>query len=151
MATAPERWYPSKVDWWIAALLAVAPVICVTAAVLVVLSGGSGVPIAVGAAGFLVAIYLGLVLPMRYGITVDALVVRHGLVRQRIRLADITDVTPTRNPLSSPALSLDRLQIRFGEGFFKSVMISPADRNGFLTELAERAGLRRDGDRLVRG
>jgi hypothetical protein len=68
----------------------------------------------------------------------------------RIPLGDIVEVRPTRSPLSSPALSLDRLHIRFGEGFFKAAMISPADRQELLGELAARAGLQRDGDRLVR-
>jgi hypothetical protein len=94
--------------------------------------------------------YLGLVLPMRYAITDQHLVVRHGLVRQRIALRDITVVEPTRSPLSSPALSLDRLRIEFGTGFFKSAMISPAAKSEFLAELAVKAGLERDGDRLVR-
>jgi len=118
--------------------------------VAITIAAGSGVAVALGGVSFLALIYLGLVLPMRYGITDTDIVVRHGLVRQRIPLKDIVEVHPTRSPLSSPALSLDRLNIRFGEGFFKSAMISPADKQGFLTELTQRAGLQRDGDRLVR-
>ena len=83
-------------------------------------------------------------------ITDEVIVVRHGLIRQRIKLADITEVRPTRSPLSAPALSLDRIAIRFGEGMFKSAMLSPADQSGFLAELAQRAGLVREGDALVR-
>jgi hypothetical protein len=78
------------------------------------------------------------------------LLVRFGICRQRIPLADIAEVHPTHNPLSSPALSLDRLRVQYGQGFFKAVMISPADRNGFLDDLAHKAGLKREGDRLVR-
>ena len=95
-------------------------------------------------------VYGGLVFPMRYGIAEDVIVVRHGVVRQKVVLRDITEVEPSRSPLSSPALSLDRLNIKFGEGFFKSVMVSPKDKSGFLDELATKAKLRRDGDRLVR-
>jgi hypothetical protein len=146
------RWYPSKIDWWIALLLAFAPVMCAVAAVGTLLAGagGAGAAVALGGAAFLAAIYLGLVFPMRYGITDESIVVRHGLVRQKIPLRDITEVYPTHNPLSAPALSLDRLYIRFGEGFFKAAMISPADKEGFLAELAARAGLSRDGERLTR-
>ena len=43
---------------------------------------------------------------------------------------DITSVRRTRNPLSSPALSMDRLSIRYGKG--RRIMISPADQAGFL-------------------
>jgi Bacterial PH domain len=144
-----SRWYPSKVDWWLAVVLAAAPVLCVTVTVATFVEG-EGVAVALGSSAFLALIYLGLVFPMRYGITDDALVVRHGLVRQRIALRDIVEVYPTRNPLSSPALSLDRLYIRFGEGFFKAAMISPADKPAFLEELAARAGLVREGERLLR-
>lgn len=130
-------------------LLAAVPVACV-AAIVGVAAADESVWVPLVPAALLAAIYVGLVLPMRYAIVDTAVVVRHGLVWQRIPLADITEVYPTRNPLSSPALSLDRLHIGFGAGFFKSAMISPRDKQGFLTELAARTGLHRDGDRLTR-
>ena len=149
----PERWYPSKIDTWLAVVLAIAPIACVVAAVAVLAAGeftASAIALALGPCAFIAAVYWGLLLPMRYGISADALVVRHGLVRQRIALGKITEVFPTRNPLSSPALSLDRLHVRFGAGLLKSTMISPVDKEAFLAELAARAGLRREGERLVR-
>lgn len=148
--SADPRWYPSKIDLWLAIILAIAPLLSIGGAVAALLAGKGGELIALGSAAFIPLLYVALVFPMRYGITDDAIVVRHGLVRQKIPLRDITDVKPTNSPLSSPALSLDRLEIRFGDGFFKSVMISPADKQGFLAELASRAGLQRDGDRLSR-
>ena len=87
---------------------------------------------------------------MRYGIARDDLIIRFGVVRQRIRLDEIREVVPTHNPLSSPALSLDRLAIRTGPSIFSGTMISPADREVFLATLALRTGLRQDGNRLVR-
>jgi len=110
----------------------------------------SDLPWAVGAVLFVCGIYFGLVFPLKYGLDETNLLVRFGLVRQRIPLVDISEVRPTHNPLSSPALSLDRLHVQYGPGFFKAVMISPADRNRFLDELAQKAGLKRQGDRLVR-
>ena len=50
-------------------------------------------------------------------------------------LAAIDVVEPTRNPLSSPACSLERLWIRYGE---KQIMISPLDKAGFLRALVQR-------------
>lgn len=140
-------WFPSKIDWWLAALLAVAPIITVVAAL--------GAPpneqlIAFGSTLVLGAVYLGLVFPTTYGLDGTHLIVRHGLVRRRIPLEAITEVTPTRNPLSSPALSLDRLRVTYGAGLFRSVLISPADKRGFLVELALRARLTRKDDGLVR-
>lgn len=144
------RWYPSKVDGWIAVALALGPIACIATVVATALAG-EGLLVAVVSSAVLLAVYGGLVFPMRYAVGTDAVIVRHGLITQRIPLAAITEVRPTRNPLSSPALSLDRLEITFGEGVFKHAMISPADKQGFLDELAARAGLRRDGDGLVRG
>ncbi|SET05895.1 PH domain-containing protein [Hymenobacter actinosclerus] len=51
----------------------------------------------------------------------------------RVRVADITQVEKSHNLLSSPALSLDRLKIYYGKYDF--VLISPADRAGFLAAL----------------
>jgi hypothetical protein len=147
----PSRWYRSKVDWWLGVLLGLAPALVVVGGVLAVVGGApSDAYAAVGGLAVLGAVYGGLVLPMRYGMSDRELVVRHGLVRQRIRLADITEVKRTRSPLSSPALSLDRLAVKFGEGMFRSVMISPLEREAFLEELARKAGLARDGEGLRR-
>jgi hypothetical protein len=138
-------WFTSKVDWWLAPILLLVPLI--SAGVLVVaLVEGEGVWISLVTILLIGAIYGGLVWPMRYGISSSTLIVRHGLVRHTIPLEAIREVKPTRNPLSSPALSLDRLAIRYGEGFFRSIMISPADRDQFLALLSRRSGLTRDGD-----
>ena len=64
-------------------------------------------------------------------------VIEHGVLRivsgpfrWKIAISDIVEITPTRNPLSSPALSLDRLKVRYGERRY--VLISPADKDGFV-------------------
>ena len=151
MLAEPMRWYRSKVDWWLAAILCVPPVTSITVCVALALSGKmSELPVGIGSVLLVFGIYFGLVFPMRDGLDDTHLLVRVGLCRQRIPLVDISEVHPTRNPLSSPALSLDRLHVQFGQGVFEAVMISPADRNGFLDDLAEKAGLKREGDRLVR-
>jgi hypothetical protein len=151
VSTEQLRWYPSKIDWWLAPVLGVPPLAAVVVCFASALTGSTpgllvGVAMAVLVAGF----YCGLIFPMRYGLDDTHLVVRFGICRQRIPLADISEVKPTSNPLSAPALSLDRLRVRFGQGVFKAVLISPADRNHFLDELASRAGLRREGDQLSR-
>lgn len=143
------RWYPSKVDWWLAVLLALAPV-AMLAALITSVASGEGELAAVVANLVVAAVYLGLVLPMRYGISDETLTIRFGLVRQRIPLDRITEVRPTHNPLSSPALSLDRLAIRHGHGLTGRTLISPADREAFLGDLAARAGLRREAKVLTR-
>lgn len=106
--------------------------------------------VAIIACVFTAALFGLLVIPVRYGIGRDELIIRFGVVRQRIRLDTIMEVRPTRNPLSAPALSLDRLAIRTGHKLILETLISPSDRETFLSALAMRSGLRRDGDRLIR-
>lgn len=48
----------------------------------------------------------------------------------------IKNISETRNPISSPALSLDRLEIVYNR--FDSVLISPADKIDFIAELLHR-------------
>ena len=150
MSNEPAQWYSSKVDWWIAALLCVPPVASVAVTVGFATQENAGeLPWRIGSIALVFAIYFGTVFPMRYGIGDTDLVVRSGMIWQRIPLANIIEVYPTHNPLSSPALSLDRLYVKYGASWTKAVMISPADRDRFLDELASRSGLKRDGDRLV--
>ena len=70
------------------------------------------------------------------GLTEHDLLVRSGPFRWRVPLGQIHSVTPTRNPLSSPALSLDRLRIEYGDG--KWILISPRERERFLEALEAR-------------
>jgi Bacterial PH domain len=151
MTAETMQWYRSKIDWWIALLLCVPPVASIAVCVALALDGKtSELPWGIASALLVVGVYFGLVFPLRYGLDDTHLLVRFGLCRQRIALGDISEVHPTHNPLSSPALSLDRLHVQFGQGFFKAVMISPADHDRFLDDLAQKAGLEREGDRLVR-
>jgi hypothetical protein len=152
MSTDTIYWYPSKVDWWMALLLCVPPVASVAVCVAMAAGGRAAEwPAGLAAVLTVLGIYVGFVFPMCYGMDDTYLIVRFGVCRQRIPLANITDVRPTRNLLtSSLALSLDRHRVQYGPSFFQAVMISPADRERFLDELAQKAGLTRDRERLVR-
>jgi hypothetical protein len=78
------------------------------------------------------------------------LTIRVGPLRARIAIAEITEVFPTRNPLSAPAYSLDRLRVRFVSSKF-GALISPVRKQEFLETLATLAPhLELKGDRLVR-
>lgn len=143
-------WFPSKVDAWLGILLALMPLLPVITLVAAVLDNQPGAWVSVLLALILPAIYAGLLFPMRYGVSADTLIVRNGLMRQRIPLRSILEVRPTRSPLSSPALSLDRLNVQYGKRFFRRVMISPAEREEFLLLLAARGRLERRGAALIR-
>jgi hypothetical protein len=86
----------------------------------------------------------------RYILTDKTLTVKSGPFRWVIDLEAISEIFPTRNPLSSPACSLDRLHIRYRPNP-SGLMISPLDKEGFLRDLVELSpGLKMEGDRVLR-
>ena len=73
----------------------------------------------------------------RYLVTDREVIARSGPFRWRIEIAGIESIRPSRSPLSSPAMSLDRLEIRYGGG--RRLLISPKDREGFLEAVVARS------------
>ena len=146
--------YPSKVDWWLGLLLCALVFLAVAMPVLMAATAGTRqVLVALPGSAIIVLIVGGLVWPMHYELGDDALRIRGGwFLRVSVPYAAITHAEPTSNPLSSPALSLRRIMIHYARprGGSTFVMISPVDREAFLTELARRTGRHRmDGDRMV--
>jgi len=98
-----------------------------------------------GAAMIGVGVLIGLALwgcyRIRYELTPSEVIVRFGPFRSSIPLHSIVEVFPTRNPLSAPAPSLDRLRINFRKpnGKMRFTLISPLDREAFLRDLQAAA------------
>jgi membrane protein YdbS with pleckstrin-like domain len=127
--------FKSKVDAWIGIVLAGCALLSAASAVIVFRSGVPLVLVAViVTAG--TALPVSLLLRTDYTVENAVLIVRTGLFRWRIPLTDIASIGSTRNPMSSPALSLDRLLIERRTG--SDLMISPLDKKGFLQELQKR-------------
>jgi hypothetical protein len=128
--------FRSKVDWWLAAVLLVSAVASLVAVAMVAMLESSLVALAMAP-----ILLVSVVLPVwilratEYRIGPSDLHVRCGPFAWRVPLRDIRSVTPTRNPLSSPALSLDRLRIDYGR---RSIMLSPRDKEAFVRELRKR-------------
>jgi hypothetical protein len=144
-----NKTYKSAVDWWMIPILALGMVVPVGITLWAAVSGASddlwaGL-LSVGLVG---AVYRGLVFPLYYTLTDDHLLVCFGMVKQRILYTEIAGAHFSNSLLSSPALSMRRLQINRRTGF--SVLISPVDRGAFLDALAERVpGARREGPQLL--
>lgn len=144
--------YPSKRDGWIVLILWVTASVMMLAAhavwrepapleIRLALSA-----LFIGVAGFVLWLLYGT----GYTLTDELLHIRSGPFRWRVKLDAINEVVPTRNPLSSPACSLDRLRIRYRGARF-GIMISPRDKNRFLRDLASRdPGLNLADGRMVR-
>lgn len=126
--------YKSKIDGWLAAILVASMAVALVASVSVVLAAGSRawwVVLLTGGLG--VGLPIWLLLGTDYVLEPAQLLVRSGPFRWRVPIAEITAITPTSNPLSSPALSLNRLRIEYGRG--SAIMISPRDKERFLRDL----------------
>src|SRR5690606_20487972 len=109
------RVFTSKVDRWIVVLLVIAIVLSMGAFVFMALMAD---PLSILFTGGLVAVGAGLPLwsmaPTRCTLDGETLRINSGPFRWRVPVKQITSVTPTHNPLSSPALSIDRLSINYG-------------------------------------
>jgi len=144
--------FKSKLDWWLGSVLVALPLLSTVPLLSALLDGDSD---AVAASfiglGIVAVIYVALVIPVRYGIAEDALLVNFGLIRQRIRYDSIREVYPTHALWSSPALSLDRLAIKTGRGPLHLTLISPVQQDEFVQLLSSKADLAWDGERWVRG
>lgn len=74
-----------------------------------------------------------------YVVENNTLVIKSLVFRWKIKLNDITQIEPTHNPLSSPALSLDRLKIYYMKNEkIATVMISPKNKEAFLQAINKR-------------
>ncbi|MGY0635120.1 PH domain-containing protein, partial [Luteimonas sp. A478] len=122
--------YKSKIDWWLGAVLVIAMVASLLGA-LKVLSDSVWIAALIGGPGLIIPL-IALVFT-RYVIRDQQLIVCSGLFKWTIPISDISGITPTQDPISSPALSLDRLRITYGKS--KSVLVSPRDKAGFLRQI----------------
>jgi len=69
-----------------------------------------------------------------YTIESDKLTIKCGfLFNKTIDIKTIKKITETNNPLSSPATSLDRLEINYGK--YDSVIISPKQKSEFINDI----------------
>jgi Bacterial PH domain len=148
--------HPTKKDPWVMALMYFGLVVPTLLLASMFFKGGvpiQALPVLLGVVVFYVLLLLAVATPIEYDLSPTVLHIRAGwLLRISIPVADILSVHPTNNPLSSPALSLDRLDIRYRKaGGEKSVMISPLNKEDFVRELASYdSGFTRTGASAMR-
>ena len=129
--------FHSKVDVWLIVVTVTIPVLVLGIVILGDGSAdGSGAELLAVAICAVVMIFCAwLYFSTRYTVTAEALLVKSGPFSWVVPLREISSIEPTRNPLSSPALSLDRLRVRYGE---REIMISPADKAGFIAAIEKQ-------------
>jgi hypothetical protein len=68
-----------------------------------------------------------------YTINGNQLIIKAGfLFNKTLEISEVTKITETYNPLSAPAASLDRLEIKSNKTY---ELISPKDKDGFIAEM----------------
>jgi hypothetical protein len=115
--------YKSKRDWWL----------------MLIVFGAMGFPVVMGIleknyliSGFFAGIMI--VIAILFHFTVYKLDGEHLIVgRTKIDIKTIRKVYKTNNPVSSPALSIDRIAICYNK--FDEILISPKEREDFIGEL----------------
>lgn len=133
-------YFPSKKDWWLVLLIWMAVTLSVVGGILPLFLE----EVSIGYGGMVVSLCVGmdaLMLWLLYGTgyrcTANCLDIYCGPFRFRVFLKDIRAIFPASNLLSSPACSFDRLKINYGNPQ-RSIMISPADKAGFLSAILSR-------------
>ena len=133
-----EKRFKSKVDRWIWVLLIVVIVVEAWAIGFAAITAGD--PLATTGIILLgivvVALLIWMLLGTYYSVYRSTLKIVSGPFRWKVAIDQIRSVEATKSPLSSPALSLDRIRIRYGKN--RQIMISPADKRGFLKAIGHK-------------
>jgi hypothetical protein len=128
--------FPSKIDRWLILVFAAAMISQFVALTAVLMyENDPWAVLIITATTLAAAVFIGSLFRFTYySVEGRVLKVVCGPFRWRVPLDEITSVEPTRNPLSSPALSLDRLRIEYGG---RTILVSPADKAGFLRAIGQ--------------
>lgn len=126
--------FRSAVDTWFYLVVVATGAIVILTLVPVVATGNpAAIPVVIVCALVAIGLPVWLLASTRYTVTRESLLIRSGPFSWCVPRSEISQIRPSRSILSSPALSLDRLEIRYGDG--KSILVSPADRDGFAAAL----------------
>ena len=132
---APKR-FKSKIDRWLLYLLIAVMVfeVVVMSAAATLADGPLEATVLIMAALLIVALLGSMLIGTHYTVDGNTLRIRCGPFRWQVPVDAIESVEPTRNPLSSPALSLDRLRIQYGK---QRILVSPVDKAGFMKAIGQ--------------
>jgi len=128
--------FKSKVDYWFYFLAFVLPgAIFIFVVVSIGTSNTTALIILGGSVILTMALPVWLLLSTYYLVEDDVLEIRSGPLKWSIALDEIESVIPGRSMMSSPALSLSQLEIRYGQG--KTIFVSPNDVTGFQNSIGQ--------------
>lgn len=121
--------YPSKVDFWMYALMGFIVGVAFYNVYVSEAHITSVIPLAL-----VVAFLFHIIYSTYYVIDKNILTIRSSfIVNRKIDILRIQKIEDSYNPLSAPAVSLDRLKITYNNGLW--TLISPKDKEGFIKHL----------------
>ena len=135
-----HRTLRSRIDTWLVIVLCLSLGLMLYQSIAVYSTSPTASLINLGMLAFLLVLGRLVGYPCEYTLTPTHLLIRFGAVRQRIAYTEITAVEPSRSLWASPALSLQRVKIRYAGRF---VLVSPKDRAHFIAELRQRVEVAR--------
>jgi hypothetical protein len=119
--------YKSKIDWWL--LIPFLILVCFGFS-LVLNYDKMGWVIIVSTIAFVVFMYIST----SYVVVDSKLIVKSMfIVHEAIEISSIKKIYQTKNPLSSPALSIDRIALVYNK--YDEILISPRKKAEFINEL----------------
>ena len=130
--------YRSKIDWWLGILLGITMVLMLYI-VIEPLIHGEGIQLGMT---IVTVITLIIILPLffiKYTFYSTHLLISCGIYgKERVEYHLIRQMKETKNPISSAAMSLDRLQIDYVEkGYHQTVLVSPVRKKEFIERLEQ--------------
>ena len=129
--------FTSKKDWWMTLIIFGTVAISVAAVIpLFFVEINVGTIITYLVIGLTVWLVLGIYFRTFYTVEEDIVKVVSGPFRWKVPISEITSIRSTKSILSSPALSMDRLEIKYGN--YKYIIISPEDKDGFVQQIVRR-------------
>jgi len=127
--------FNTKIDWWIGLILSIVPITSICMIIRFFQFGG-GTNAIVGLIMLIVSVIIVPLYFITYILDEKDLIVKICFFYVlKIAYSSITSVKETKNPLSSLAMSIDRIEIKFGNG--DCVLISPKNKKEFLKVLRE--------------
>ena len=133
--------FKSKVDWWLNLIFAGFVIINIWAIISFVLGSGSIVMVIIFSP-LAILLIIPIWLNTYYLVGDNELLIKCGLLNYaKIDYNLIASITGTRSLLSSPALSLDRLEIRYkakNGKFYNTIIISPKDKQELINQLTAK-------------
>uniref|UniRef100_UPI000255B921 PH domain-containing protein n=1 Tax=Microbulbifer agarilyticus TaxID=260552 RepID=UPI000255B921 len=130
--------FQSKVDTWLAVIIWGSVIFSMVIAIYLLLVqpiSGTNLTIVATICAFGVILPVWIMLSTNYIVADGLLRIHSGPFSWSVPVDEISAVTATHNTLSSPALSLDRIRITYSSG--KSIMVSPKEKNEFLSAIGK--------------